>query len=328
MNRRDSVLGLLVLGAAPLASLAQQQPRKIPRVGWLIHGTQSSQEALLLEEYRRGMRDLGYVEGRTVKTEYVYSNGQADRLAGLAAALVAHNVDVILAGSTPGCLAAMQATKLIPIIFPSSSDPISTGLVASLARPGGNVTGLSKMAPELSPKRLEVIHLLMPRVNRMAALWDSSNPGMALRIKETRIAAQRLRIAFFDAGARDLEGLEASFAELSKQRPDALLVTAEPFTRLHRDRILDFVARNHIPTMYEDDLWVEEGGLMSYGPSIRAMFRRAATYVDKVLKGAKPADLPVEQPTNFELTINMKTAKALGITIPPSLLARADRVIE
>jgi len=328
MQRRQ-ILRFTVVGLAALSlpALAQQQSRKVPHIGWLIHGTQSSQEAVL-EEYRSGMRDLGYVEGRTVETEYLYSNAQAERLRGLAAELVAHKVDVIVAVSTPATLAAMQATKVIPIILPVSSDPIGTGLVASLARPGGNVTGLSQMAPELSAKRLELIHILVPRANRMAALWDRSNPGMAQRVRETRIAAEQLRIAFFDAGARDLDGLEASFAALSKQRTDALLVTQEPFTLQHRDRILEFAARNHIPTMYEESRWVEAGGLISYGPSLRNMFRRSASYVDKILKGAKPADLPVEQPTKFELVINMKTAKAMGLTIPQSILLRADRIIE
>ena len=327
MNRRDTVLALFALGAAPSAALSQQKSRIIPRVGWLINGTPEAWKDVL-EEYRSGMRDLGYVESRTVETEYLYSNGQADRLPGIAAELVARNVDVIIAISTPGCLAAMQATKVIPIVFPVSSDPIGTGLVASLARPGGNVTGLSQMAPELSAKRLELIRVLVPRANRLAALWDTSNPGMAERIRETRVAAGQLRIAFFDAGARDLEGLEASFAEILRQRPNALLVTAEPFTIRHQEKILDFVMRNRIPAMYEDGRFTEAGGLISYGPSIRAMFRRSATYVDKIFRGAKPADLPVEQPTNFELIINMKTAKGLGIDVPPSLLARADKVIE
>ena len=326
ITRRELLIALGAL-AAPFGALAQQPSRKVPHVGWLIHGTQSSLQ-VGLEEYRSGMRDLGYVEGRTVETEYLYSNAQVERLPGLAAELVAHDVDVIVANPTSAVLAAMQATKAIPIIFPVGADPIGTGFIASLARPGGNVTGLSQMAPELSAKRLELIHILVPRAKRMAVLWDRSSLGMAQRVRETRIAAEQLRIAFFDAGARDLKELETSFAELSKQRTDALLVTAEPFTTQHRDRILEFTVRNRIPAMYEDGRWVEVGGLISYGTNIRNMFRRSATYVDKILKGAKPAALPVEQPTRFELVINMKTAKALGITVSQSILLRADRVIE
>jgi putative ABC transport system substrate-binding protein len=230
--------------------------------------------------------------------------------------------------STPASLAAKQATAKIPIVFAASSDPISTGVVATLARPGGNVTGLSLMASDLSAKRLELIHILVPQVSRIAVLWDSSNPGMALRVRETKAAAEQSKVAFFDAGARDLDGLEAMFAELSKQRPGALLVTAEPFTTQHRVRILDFMMRNAIPCMYEESRYVEAGGLISYGPSVRDLFRRSALYVDKIIKGANPADLPVEQPTKFELVINLKTAKALGLGVPDSILVRADKVIE
>ena len=327
MIRRDTLLTLLALAAAPLGTLAQQQTKKVPHIGWLIHGSQAAFEDVL-QKYRSGMRDLGYVEGRTVKTEYLYSNGQTDRLSGIAAALVERKVDIIMAITTPGALAAKEATKSTPVVFVALADPVGTGVVASLARPEGNITGLSFMAPELSAKRLELIHILVPRVNRMAALWDTSNPGMARRVQETRKAAEQLKIKFFDAGARDLEGLEASLSELTKQRPDALLVTAEPFTTRHRDRILEFALRNRIPAMYENGRFVDAGGLISYGPNPSDMFGRAAAYVDKILKGAKPADLPVEQPTVFELVINRKTAIALGIRIPDELLIRADRVIE
>jgi putative ABC transport system substrate-binding protein len=180
----------------------------------------------------------------------------------------------------------------------------------------------------LSAKRLELIHTLVPRVSRIAVLWDSSNPGMALRVRETKAAAERSKVGFLDAGAHDLDGLEAIFAELSKRPPEAMVVTTEPFTRQHLSRILDFMARNAIPCMYEDGRYVEEGGLMSYGPNVPDLFRRAAVYVDKIIKGAKPADLPVEQPTKFELVINLKTAKALGLTVPDSVIVSADKVIE
>jgi putative tryptophan/tyrosine transport system substrate-binding protein len=313
--------------AAPLKSFAQQHSGKIPRVGWLVPGTQAAEETRL-EEYRRGMRELGYIEGRTVETEYLYADAQFDRLPALAAQLVERKVDIIVTMSTPASLAAKQATTKIPIVFAGSSDPVSTGVVASLARPGGNITGLSLMASDLSAKRLELIHTLVPRVSRIAVLWDNSNPGMALRVRETQLAAEKVKVAFYDAGAHDLGGLENILVDLSKRQPEALLVTVEPFTIEHRARILDFAMRNAIPAMYEDSGFVEAGGLMSYGPSGRERLRRAAVYVDKILKGAKPADLPVEQPTKFELVINLKTAKALGLTVPESILVRADKVIE
>jgi putative ABC transport system substrate-binding protein len=305
---------------------AQKLSRKIPRIGWLVPGKETVQ--VNLEEYRRGMRELGYVEGGTVETAYVYADGQFDRLPGLAAMLVANKVDIIVTAGTPGCLAAKQATTTIPIVFAVLGDPVSVGVVASLAKPDGNITGLSLMATDLSAKRLELLQLLVPSISRVAVLWDSSNTGMSMRVRETRLAAEQLKISFYDAGARDLDGLEASFTALSEGRVKALVVTAEAFTNRNRDRILDFSMRNRIPTIYEDGSFARAGGLMAYGPSIPNMYRRAAGYVDKILKGAKPADLPVEQPTTFELVINLKTAKALGIEVPPTLLARADEVIE
>ena len=205
-------------------------------------------------------------------------------LPGLAATLVTHKVDLIVTVGTPGCLAAKAATKTIPIVFASSSDPLSTGVVDNLARPGGNITGLSSMAADLSAKRLELLQMLLPGISRIAVLWDASNPGMALRVRETQLAADRSTIAFQDAGARDLDGLEASFAELAERPPEALLVTAEAFTIRHRDRIVDFTMRNGIPTMFEEQRPVRVGGLVSYGPSNSKMFYRAATYVDKILQ--------------------------------------------
>jgi putative tryptophan/tyrosine transport system substrate-binding protein len=325
--RRRTLLFALGVGAvaAPLTSFAQQ-PSKLPRIGWLVPGSRTTQDNL--EEYRRAMRELGYIEGRTVETEYVYADGQFDRLLALAATLVAHNVDLIVTAGTPGCLAAKQATATIPIVFAVSSDPLGTGVVASLARPGGNITGLSLMATDLSAKRFELLHMLLPRVKRAAVLWHSANPGMALRVREAQVAAEQLKIEFFDAGARDLESLEASFAMLAERRPDALLVTTEAFTNRHRDRIVDFAMRHRIPAMYEEERFVRAGGLISYGPSVAKMFGRVATYVDKILKGTKPADLPVEQPSTFDLVINAATAKALGLNIPPALLAQADEVID
>ena len=326
-NRRTFLVALGTIAFVVPNSSAQQHSGKPPRIGWLVPTTQEEWDGLL-EEYRLGMRALGYIEGRTVETEYLYANGHFDRLPDLAATLVEHKVDLIVTGATPAIIAAKRATEKIPIVFAASSDPISTGVIASLARPGGNITGLSLMASDLSAKRLELIHTLVPSVSKIAVLWDSSNPGMALRVRETRAAAEQAKVAFFDAGAHDLDELAAMFAELSKRKPLALVVTAEPFTMEHRSRILDFMARNAIPAMYEDGRFVEAGGLMSYGPSLGDVFRRSAGYVDKILKGANPASLPVEQPTKFELVVNLKTAKALGITIPQSMLVAADKVIE
>ena len=326
MRRRDFIRGIAAFATSPLAARAQQRPGKIPQVGWLAVGSPAAQT--LLDEYRSGMRELGYIEGRTVQTEYLYADGKIDRLPDLAAELVAHNVDVIVTAGTPGSLAAKRATTSTPIVFAASSDPLTTGVVPSLSRPGGNITGLSLMASDLSAKRLELIHTLITQASHIAVLWDNSNPGMALRVRETRVAAEQSKLDFYDAGVHDLEGLELMFSQLSQRRPDALLVTVEAFTNRHRDRIIEFATRNGIPAMYEESLFVEAGGLMSYGPSSRDLFRRSATYVDKILKGAKPADLPVEQPTKFDLVINLKTAKKLGLTIPQSLLVGADEVIE
>ena len=327
MRRRDFIK--LLAGTAvirPVTADARQPSHKLPLIGWLVPTPQTEQDNL--EEYRRGMLELGYVEGSTVVTNYLYSGGDPDRLDDLAATLVSEKVDVIVTFSTPGCLAAKRATSIIPIVFAASSDPLSTGVVTSLAHPGGNITGLSVMATDLSAKRLELLQMVVPSIHNVAVLWDSSNPGMALRVHETKLAAQQLNVGFLDSGARDLNSLETSFAVLSKQRPEALLVTAEPFTRLHRDRILDFTLKNRIPAIYEDSGFVRAGGLMSYGPSIPSLFHNAAGYVDKILKGANPADIPVEQPTKFLLIINVKAAKALNLEIPATLLARADEVIE
>jgi putative ABC transport system substrate-binding protein len=319
--------GVAVWQIAAPNSFAQQNSGKLPRIGWLVPGTQAEFEGPL-REYRRGMRELGYIEGRNVETEYLFADAHFDRLPGLAAKLVDDKVDLIVTMSTPASLVAKRATEKIPIVFAGSSDPLSTGVVASLAHPGGNVTGLSLMASDLSAKRLELIKTMVPRVNRIAVLWDSSNPGMALRVRETQAAAEQSKIAFFDAGASNLDELETMFSELLQRKPEALIVTAEPFTREYRTRILDFVTGNAIPAMYEISEFVEAGGLMSYGPNNLDMYRRPATYVDKILKGASPANLPVEQPTKFELVINSKTAKTLGLAIPDSILVLADKVVE
>jgi putative ABC transport system substrate-binding protein len=317
----------IAAASRPVRALAQAKPAKMPRIGIVAPGTPDADRPLL-DEFKRGLHENGYVEGQTVDIEYLHADGRLDQFPALMAKVVQDNVDIILTWSTPGSLAAKRATSKIPIVFGASSDPLSTGVVATLARPGGNITGLSLMASDLSAKRLEIMQSLVPRVSRIAVLWDSSNPGMALRVRETKAAAEQAKIEFYDAGATDQEGLEVSFSQLARLKPDALLVTNEPFTNLYRDRILEFMAGHRIPAMYEEGRYPRAGGLMSYGPHVSDLLRRAAFYVDKILKGANPADLPVEQPTKFELVINLKAAKALGVDVPPSLLARADEVIE
>jgi len=320
MQRRGfiTLAGMAVLW--PLAARAQQPFR----IGLLNTGAST----FFIAPFIGKLKELGYLEGKNVVIERKFAEGNSERLKEFAADLVREHVDVIVTIGTPAGFAAKQATSTIPIVLGAISDPVGVGLVSSLARPGGNATGNSLMAPELSAKRLEILRTLAPGITRFAILWDSSNPGIAERVRETKVAADQSRVLLHTVGPRNLEELEAAFAELLDRRPDALLVTTEAFTRQHLARILDFANRNKIPAMFEDSSYVEAGGLMSYGPSYEEVFRTAAVFVDKILKGAKPADLPIEQPTKFQLVINLKTAKALAIEIPPTLLTMADRVIE
>ena len=278
--------------------------------------------------FTRKLEELGYVEGKNVVIERRNAEGNSERLKDFAADLVQRQVDVIVTAGTPAGFAAKQATNAIPIVLGANSDPVGVGLVASLARPGGNATGTSLMAPELSAKRLDILRTLAPGITRFAMLWDSSNPGMAQRVRQTEIAADQSHVLIHTVGPRNIDELEAAFADLLSQHPDALLVTTEPFTRRYRSQILDFAGVNKLPVMYEESSWVDAGGLMSYGPDYQENFRTAAIMVDKILKGAKPADLPIEQPTTFELVLNLKTAKAIGREIPPNMLALTNRVVE
>jgi putative ABC transport system substrate-binding protein len=321
LQRRQCIALLGVIAAVwPLAASAQQSFR----IGLLNSGAST----FFIDPFVGKLQELGYREGRNIVIERKFAEGNRERLKEFAADLVRQRVDVIVTIGTPAGFAAKQATGTIPIVFGAISDPVGVGLVTSLARPGGNATGNSLMAPELSAKRLEILRTLKPGISRCAILWDSSNPGMAERVRETEIAADRSHVLLHTVGPRTPAELEAAFTELLDRRPDALLVTTEAFTRQHLARILDFAGQNRIPAMFEDSSFVEAGGLMSYGPDYQEVFRTAAVLVSKILKGAKPADLPIEQPTTFQLVINLKTAKALGIDIPPNLLAMADRVIE
>jgi len=314
---------MALAGAMPGISDAQQ-PGKIPRIGVLRPGAPPDH---LVEAFREGLRDLGYVEGRNILLEYRWAEGKPDRLPDLAAELVRMKVDLITSWSTPAALAARNATATIPIVFGGVGDPVRIGLVASLARPGGNATGVSMLAEELSAKRLELLRETVPRAMRVAMLWNSTNPSMVSRAQSTQAAAGVLGVTLQSLGVYDLITFDNAFATITRARPDVLLTLIDPFTRQHQKRIVDFAATQRLPAIYEAREFVDAGGLMSYGPSGAALQRRAATYVDKILKGAKPADLPVEQPTRFELVINLTTAKALGLTIPPSILVRADQVI-
>jgi putative ABC transport system substrate-binding protein len=321
MKRRDFIT--LLGGSAALWSLAAHA-QKAFKIGLLDTGLGANFAVPFVGK----LVELGYVDGKNVVIERRSAEGNAELLAGLAADLVRQQVDVIVTAGTPAGFAAKKATSTIPIVLGANSDPVGVGLVASLARPGGNATGNSLMAPDLSAKRLEILHALAPEISRIAILWDSSNPGMAERVRETKIAADQSHVLLHTVGPRNLNELDTAFADLLNARPDALLVTAEAFTRQHLVRILDFANNNKIPAMFEDSSYVAAGGLMSYGPDYQDVFRKAAVFVDKILRGAKPADLPIEQPTKFELAINLKTAKAIGLSVPPTLLTTADKVIE
>ena len=319
-----AVILAVSLALAPLASEAQSA-RQVWRIGYL--GTSSpSLEPNLVNAFRQGLREFGHIEGQDIVIEYRWAEGKYDRFPELAAELVRLKVDVILTAGTPGALAAKQATRTIPIVMAVVADALAYQLVASLAQPGGNVTGLSTLARDLQGKQLEFLKEIVPRLSRIAVLVNPSNPFNDVLGREQVQQALRLKLELFEVKAA--EEFEAVFAAIARQRPDALFMIADRFLLAHRARIVAFAARQRLPGMYPYKEFVEAGGLVSYAPSYPEMFRRSATYVDKILKGAKPADLPVEQPTKFELVINLKTAKALGLTIPQTLLQRADHVVE
>jgi len=315
--------------AAPLAAEAQQAT-KVARIGYLATNLTASPH--LLEAFRQGLRELGYVEGHNVVIEYRDAGGKSERLPTLAAELVARKVDVIVSGTVLAVLSAKQATRTIPIVFTVAADPIASGFVTSLARPGGNVTGLSALAPELIGKRLEVLTQAAPAISRVAVLWEPSSLGERTDkdlLKRAEVAGQALGVRLQFVEARGPADFDRAFSDMTRARAGALTVLPSSGMFFNeRRRLVDLAAKDRLPTVYPWREGADAGGLMAYGPSIADLFRRAATYVDKILKGAKPGDLPVEQPTKFELVINLKTAKALGLTIPPSVLRRADQVIE
>ena len=329
MISRRALLGALLGGlvAAPRVIEAQHQG-KVPRIAWL--GGQARETAYpYVRAFQGGLKDLGWVEGQNLVIEWRFSGGRAELLPDLAAELVRLRVDLIVVPSTPTALAAKNATTTIPLVTVAVTDPVALGLVASLARPGGNITGLtSSVGPEIAGKQLELLKEIVPKVSRMAALWNPATPDSAPRLREAEMAARALGVELQPVEARSANDFDRAFAAMTAKRAGALLVVGDVMFSTHRIRLAHLSAKSRLPAMYSGREYVEAGCLMSYGASNPDLFRRAATYVDKILKGAKPADLPVEQPTKFELVINLKTARALGLTIPQSLLLRTDEVIQ
>jgi putative ABC transport system substrate-binding protein len=327
MKRREFIT-LVGGGAAvawPLVAPAQQPP-KLPTIGYLGSSSPAAQSYWVAAFLQR-LRELGWIEGRTVAIEYRWAEGRTERLAGIAAELVQLKVDVIVTQATAPVIAAKEATAVIPIVFAVSSDPVGAGLIASLARPGGNVTGLSLQQTDLAAKRLELLREVVPGLLRLAIFANVGSPSSVLEMREVQETARTAGLEVATLEVRRAEDIAPAF-QMLKDRAEALHVVSDPLVSINRIRINALALGARLPTMYGFREFVEAGGLMSYGPSLPDLFRRAADYVDKILRGAKPADIPVEQPTKFELVINLKTAKALGLEIPPMLLARADEVFE
>jgi putative ABC transport system substrate-binding protein len=325
--RHSILFWLLVTILLETASIAEaQQPKKVPRIGYLS-GTSLSAAAARTEAFRRGLRERGYVEGKNIVVEYRYAEGKLDRQNELAAELVRLNVDAIVTAGPTVTRAAKEATATISIVMAFDTDPVGNGFVASLAQPGGNITGLSALSPEISGKQLELLKEIVPKLYRLATLGNSTEPANPQSLKEIELAAAAfgVRLQYLDAlGPKDIE---TAFRTASKRHADAVLVLPSAVFNTHRKEIADLAKKNRLPAIFYAPEWVEDGGLVSYGVSFTDLYRRAAIYVDKILKGAKPADLPVEQPTKFEFIVNLKAAKQIGLTIPPNVLARADKVI-
>ncbi|MFZ2143429.1 MAG: ABC transporter substrate-binding protein [Xanthobacteraceae bacterium] len=324
ISRRDFIVTLGSAAAAwPLAARGQQ-PERVRRIGYLSPAKAAPIDAVFFE----ALRQLGWIEGNNASLEIRYAENDAARLARMADELVRLNVDVIVARGTLGPLAAKRATKTIPIVMASSGDPLGSGLVASLARPGGNVTGMSLMAPDLGGKRLEILKDMLPALSRVAILWNAANPYPAVVFRETESAARKLGVEIQSVEVRGLGDFDGALGDAVRHHPSALITVEDPLMLTYRNQIAEFAAKNRLPAIYGLREYVEAGGLMSYGANFPDQVRRAAGYVDKILKGANPADLPVEQPTKFELVINVTAAKAISLDVPPILLARADEVIE
>ncbi len=324
MNRRTAMRRLATFFLTSASLARAQQPTKFPRIGFLRVGSSGDS---YVEAFRQGLRALGYVEGRNITIEYRYGDGKENRLAELAADLVRLKVDLIVVGGTQAIFAVKNTTQTIPIVMGAASDPVGTGLVASLARPGGNITGLSLLSPELSGKRLELLKEIVPKVSRVGLLSDTGNPATVLMLKETEEAARALGLHVQVIEVRSSNDFDSAFAAVKKDRVGALNVLASSVFNAHRKTIVEFATKNRLPAIYNNVEFVADGGLTAYGPNLADLYRRAATFVDKLLKGRTPADLPVEQPMKFEFIVNLKAAKAIGLTIPPNVLVRADKVI-
>ena len=328
-SKKAHVFGL-ALSAMLLAlclPVNAQQAKKIPRIGYL-QGASASSVAARTEALRHGLRELGYMEGKSILIEYRYAEGKQDRESDLASELVRLKVDLIVTGGPTATRAAKQATSTIPIVMGFDNDPVGSGFVVSLARPGGNITGLSSLTPELSGKRLELLKEIVPKLSRLAVLGNSTEPGNAQSLKEMELAAPGFAVQLQYLDVQDPKDIETAFRAASNGRAQALLVMGSSIFASQRTHIAELAVKYWLPATYTRLEYVEAGGLMTYGPSITDLFRRSATYVDKIIKGAQPADLPVEQPIKFEFIINLKAAKQIGLTIPPNVLARADRVIK
>jgi len=326
MNKRLAWLAALILLVS--ATLVEaQQPTKIPLIGFLS-GSFPSTSPARREAFRQGLRELGYVEGKNIVIEQRYADGKFDRLPALAAELVRLKVDIIVTAGPQSTRPAKQATSTIPIVMAMDPDPVGNGFVASLARPGGNITGLSSLAPEISGKQLELLKEIVPRLSRVAVFGTSINSGNAQTLREVELTAKAFGVKLQYLDVLSPKDIETAFRVASKGRADAVLMLPGSVLVLQRAQLADLAAKNRLPAIYPQPDYTEAGGLVYYGANTADLFRRAATYVDKILKGAKPADLPVEQPTKFEFIINLKAAKQIGLTIPPNVLARADKVIK
>jgi len=326
MNRRGTVIAFLALGVAPLLAKAQQA--KIPRIGYVSSGNASS-PGPLVEAFQQGLRDLGYIEGKNILVEYRYAEFNDERRLILVNELVQLKVDVLVLPTLVAVRAAQQASRAIPIVMISSDDPVAAGIVESLARPGGNITGFYRLQRELSGKRLELLTEIVPRLSRVAILWEPASPTAVLGFKQYEVGARFLKIQLQSLEVRASKpDFEGAIQAAANGRAGALITITSTAPFRQQKRIAELAMKHRLPSMFEGNSWVEAGGFISYSTNDSEVFRRAAVYVDRILKGTKPADLPVEQPTKFELIINLKTAKQIGLTIPPSVLARADKVIE